>query len=213
MKKLLLSLGVIGCGISLVAGCPLGGSLDDLFSGFLGNDNLISDGTYAGKTNSLSEWREAGALYWQGTDQGDVTATFVQGEMLAPSGYWIDFGDVDSVDRGTLQMSREVYDIIVFDWGYEVDYDVTGTWKNIPLEGEQFVVYEMNSDGTVGVYDTLELTSLESHDGGRWSIHTTASGTLAPVGSVATPSTPSGGILDPHGILDQKSGKLIHHPN
>ncbi|MBL8880523.1 MAG: hypothetical protein JNG88_15530 [Phycisphaerales bacterium] len=212
MKKLLLSFGVIGFGLSLAAGCPLTGSLDDLLSGLVGSDKLISDGTYAGKTNALSEWREGGALYWQGQSDADVTATFVQGEMLAPSGYWVDFGDTDTVDRGTLQMSREVYDIIVFDWGYEVDYAVTGTWKNVPLEGEQYVYYEMNADGTISVHDSLELMSLDSHDGGRWSIHTTASGTLAPVGSVSNPNAPSGGILDPHGILDKKSGKLIHPP-
>jgi hypothetical protein len=101
----------------------------------------------------------------------------------------------------------------MWDYGYEVDYDVTATWKNVPLEGEQYIVYELNSDGTVDLFDWFELTSLDTYDGGRWTIEDTTTGTLAPLEEVGS-SGDSGDFGDsgdsPEDILDKKSGKIRH---
>ena len=204
--------GLLAGGLVFLTGCPLTGLLDEL-SNAIGNgssngssDRVIPDGTYAGKLTATSEWRDSGEMYWQGTDDVSTSAEFAQGALVAPSGDWVDKGYQDSVDRGTLQISREVSYVEIYDWGYEVDYDLTGTWKNVPLQGTEYVTYELNNDGTVTVNDTLELISLDSYDGGRWVIHTTTAGTLAPSNGAASGGSNGGSDGNGGSILDKKSG-------
>lgn len=211
-RRILAATVLVVCGTGLMAGCPqIGGLIDSVLSEF-GSDAAygdVPDGTYSGTKYATTKYWQAGDEYWSGDWNEPVALEFAKGAIVQPSGYWLDYGDVDSLDMGTLQVSREVDEINFLDWGYEVLYELTGTWGDVPLEGGQHVDYVTNADGSITIYDTIELFSLDSHDGGAWEILIEAEGTLAPSGGAAGPGSSgnSGGPLDDD-ILDKKSGKI-----
>jgi hypothetical protein len=204
-----LSAVLIGGGLAFLTGCPFGpGFLDDLLqdgtSRRLNPDVLIPDGDYTGVLYSTAEFWQAGEAYWQGDWPRDYArATFVEGEFVNDAGYWLGVGDVDAIDLGTIQLEREVYSEDVFDWGYEAIYDVTGTWKGVPVVGVQHIDFYPNEDGTVSMYESIELNSAEWFDGGSWVIEIESESLMAP-GSINQPVPDS----IPDDILDKKSGKI-----
>lgn len=215
-RRFLAAAALMVFGTGLMAGCPEVNGLVNGLNGLMeGLDELesdyeftyaIPDGSYSGTKFATTTYWQAGEEYWSGDWDQPVELEFVTGEPLQPSGYWVDFGDEDSLDLGALQISRVVSDINVFDWGYEVFFDLTGTWDGVAFAGEQHVDYVAESDGSVTLYDTIELVS--TGDGGEWEIVIEAEGLLTPDGGAqpGNPNAPSNPLDNP--LLDLKSGKI-----
>lgn len=206
LRRFLAAAVVVG-GSGLMAGCPeLGGQW--------GNGDIpygvISDGTYSGTKNATTKYWQDGETFWSGDWDESVSVEFYDGAIVQPSGDWLDYGDVDSLNMGTLQFSREVDEIYFEDWGYEVFYDLTGEWDGVPFVGVQHVDYVAEDDGSVTVYDTIELTSEDSFDGGEWEIVIEAEGTLSRSRGGSNPGNPGNPLDDD--ILDRKSGKIRQDP-
>ena len=182
----------------LMAGCPLGldlGSLLDFGSGVA----AIPDGTYAGGTNGSVEFWEWDELVDEASETGATDAKFANGALLKDSGGVFRVGDVDELWDGAYELTREVYAIDAGEWGYEIAFDLFGEWDGIPVVGWEIATYWLNPDGTIELYDEIELTSEESFDGGAWTIYSESFATM----ELATPSSRA-----PEDLLDRKSGKI-----
>ena len=238
MRFRVLAAALVVCGLASLAGCPLGivsdlqsalqsslqsglqsGSGSGSGSGSESSNGVIPDGAYAGNIGATAEFWHKGEPYEQHSGGGEAGATFVNGAALKNSGTALQIGDIESSDWGVFTGSRKVYDVQVGDSSYEVDYDVTAEWNAVPMAGTEFITYAANADGSIEMYDTIELDSLDSYDGGAWTMHASASGTLLPVqqsgGSGSYGSTGTSGNSGSSGgstgnILDLKSGKIRH---
>jgi hypothetical protein len=207
MKLRCFAAAVVVGGSALLAGCPFGVDLGALG---LGSGGAIPDGTYAGTVSATVEFWNEGELSWdEASDDGYTDATFSDGALAKDSGGLFKLGDVDSLADGAYDITREVYDIDVGDWGYEIAFDSTGEWNGIPMTGWEVATYWLNDDGTVDLYDEIELTSEEWYDGGAWTIYSESYATLsrdeAPIPAPAPAPAPS---QPPQNILDLKSGKI-----
>lgn len=195
-----VAIALVASSLAFLSGCPDG-------SGFgLGSgDQIIPDGTYLGDSSGNLEVWYGNQLYTQGSGGSESSATFLNGRIVKDTGAALQSGDVEELTLGAFSASRQVYDVYVGEWAYEVDYDVSASWNGIPMTGTEFITFGTNADGSIAMFDTLELTSLESFDGGAWTFHVNASGTLYPTHDVPGAGSP----LD-NPILDVKSGRAIH---
>lgn len=184
----------------LMAGCPLSldlGSLLDLGAG----SGAIPDGTYTGSVDGTVKFWESGELVDGASETGATDAKFAGGLLLKDAGGAFRVGDVDHLSDGEYEITREVSAIDAGDWGYEIAFDLVGEWDGVPMVGWEIATYWLNSDGTLDLYDEIELTSDESFDGGAWTIHSDAYSTMTRTSSAGRPSGD---------ILDRKSGKIRH---
>jgi hypothetical protein len=182
-----------------MAGCPFG---SDFGLGLGSRDDVIPDGMYKGRANGIVEIWYGSDLYHQASSENENAGTFLNGAVVTDSGQELRIGDVEDVHFGSFTVSRKVYDVQIGDWAYQVSYDVTAQWNSAPMAGRQFITFSGNADGSITMFDTLELTSLVEYDGGAWAIHANTSGTLYPV---QESENPSDGLSNP--ILELKSGK------
>ncbi len=199
MRFRCLSAALLVCGMGLLAGCPLGFDPGlGLGSGYY----YIPDGTYAGSVSATVEFWEAGELVDESSStDGYTDATFWNGALQKDSGSAFQIGDVDFLEDGAYEIMREVYYVDYGDWGYEIAFDSTGTWNGIPMTGWEIATYWLNADGSVDLYDEIELTSEEWYDGGYWTIHSDSYANLTR-GQAPTYEQP------PQDLLDLKSGKV-----
>lgn len=207
--------GLAAGSMMLVAGCPLDG-LGGLGGPF---DYAIPDGTYGGKLILTATMWQNGEFDDQSFDEWETTRIFKTGDLVNKvTNDWFYPGDQDTLDFGSLQIAREVYEVEQFDWGYHIIFDVTATWGDIPMTGTQHADFTLENDGTVSVEDTIELVSRTDYDGGAWEMELDIQGNLSrsSVGSTGGNGGNSGGNggnangnggtkLPPW--FDQKSGK------
>lgn len=182
----------------LMAGCPLGldlGSLLDLGAGL----GAIADGTYEGSVDATVEFWESGELVDESSEIGATDAKFADGALLKDSGSPFRIGDVDHLSDGEYEITREVVAIDAGDWGYEIAFDLVGEWDGVPMVGWEIATYWLNPDGSLDLFDEIELTSDDSYDGGAWTIHSDAYSTMTR-GSTSRRA--------PDDLLDRKSGKI-----
>lgn len=204
MKYRLLAVGLAVCGSVSIAGCPLG-----LGYGLGGGYGAIGDGTYSGTSSAEVAFWESGVLADRGSDGGYTDATFLNGALLKDSGGAFRIGDVDVLADGEYRITREVYDVESGPWGYEITFDLTAEWNSIPMSGWEIATYTANADGTIDLFDEIELTSEDWFDGGAWTIHSDAYATLSR--GLASPPAPAPAPSgSPRDILDLKSGKALH---
>ena len=192
------------CASALMAGCPSESDLG-LVSGY--DDSyyeVIPDGNYAGYVNGIFESWYWGELYQQASGGDQSGATFSNGVVLKDSGQALRIGDIEDMDFGAFTASRQVYDVEVDDYFYEVSFDVWAQWDSVPMAGTEFISFSENSDGSITMFDSLELISLDEYDGGAWTFHVNSSGTLYPFDGSENPPD---NLSNP--ILDLKSGKSI----
>lgn len=183
------------CVAALTTGCPDGSGL-----GFGFGPGAIQDGTYAGLADGFVQIWNWDELYLEEPGGGESAAIFVDGAIVKDSGYYLQIGDVEDVDFGSFTATREAYDIAVSEGFYEVAYEVFAEWDTVPMYGTEYITFTGNADGSITMLDTLELTSLDSYDGGAWTFYAETSGTLT---TTQEPGEP------PRDILDLKSGKLV----
>lgn len=202
--------GLAAGSLMLVAGCPLEG-----IGGPGPLDYAIPDGTYAGKLSLTASFWENGVDDGQDFDEWNTTRIFKTGDLINKvTGDWFYPGDRDTLDYGSLQISREVTDVEQFDWGYHVLFDVTGSWYDVPVSGTEHADYILEDDGSVSVEDTMQLTSSWLYDGGAWEIELFVEGNLVRPGSGNGGNggnAGSGGANGENGLpplLDRKSGKI-----
>lgn len=210
-------------GIPWLTGCVdlsgIGGLLDGLSSdgGSNGGSSggAIKDGTYAGTSNATANFYQGNALYDQQAGNFGTNAKFSSGALLNDSGGWYKVGGVDRLQDGTYDLTRKVTSVDYGDWGYEIAFDESGTFGTLPMTGWEVATYWLNADGSLDLYDEIELTSTTAYYGNTLTIHTDGYATLTR-GSVQSPSQPQG---QPQGqpqnqgggsILDLKSGKIKH---
>lgn len=184
------------CGLALSAGCPIDPGELGLDFGF--DYEIIPDGVYQGNATAIAELWHDGERIAQTSGETAGYAKFVDGELLAGDGSIIRIGDVEEVDIGGVWITREVFDIYVNDWYYEVSYDVWTEWNSVPMEGTEYLSFGLNSDDSITMFDTLELVSLDEFDGGASVFHLNGTGKLIPGEGPAIP---------PRDLLDLKSGK------
>jgi hypothetical protein len=185
-------------GSALVAGCPFGLDLGSLFGSAY---DAIPDGRYEGDGSATVEFWQYGELVNEESNDTATFAAFSGGALLKDSGGRFQLGDVDTLVDGAYVITREVFSIDYGDWGYEIAFDLTAEWNSIPMTGLEVATYWLNDDGTIDLYDEIELTSDDWYDGGAWTIHSDSYVTLVPDYGT-TPSSP------PENILDKKSGKI-----
>lgn len=184
-------------GLGLLTGCPWGFNL-----GFpLGGEthSSIPDGTYFGGVDGAMEIWNGDELYDESTEEGATDATFVDGALHKDAGGPYKPGDMDVLKDGAYVIQREVSDIDFGVWGYEIHFDLTAEWNSIPMVGWEIATFELNADGTLDLFDEIELVSEEWYDGGNWLIHADSYSTME---RAAAPQQPR------RGILDVKSGKI-----
>jgi hypothetical protein len=199
------------CCSAMGAGCPN----TDLGTG-CDCGNVIPDGTYIGDTNGTFESWYGSNMNDQKSGSGQTSATFVSGYVVKDSGYDLQIGDVENMSAGSFSASRQVTDVQAGNWAYEVDYDVSANWGGIPMSGTEYITFSGNEDGSIAMFDTMELTSLSSYDGGAWTFHVNSSGTLYPSyddgsgsgngsGDGSGVQVPNDNLSNP--LLDIKSGR------
>lgn len=200
MNLRLAASALMACGTALLAGCPLGFNLGFPL-GSASDASPIPDGVYRGGVDGVFEIWNGDELYDEGEEPGATDATFVNGALLKDSGGKFRVGDVDVLEDGAYVIQREVHDIEVGDWGYEIHFDLVAEWNSIPMVGWEIATYELNADGTLDLFDEIELVSEDGYDGGNWLIHSDAYATLERDAAPA-PQQPV------RNILDLKSGKI-----
>lgn len=188
-----------------MAGCLVDGS------GGLGPfDYAIPDGTYAGKLSLTASFWQYGVDDGQDFDEWDTTRTFKTGDLINKvTNDWFYPGDQDTLDLGSLKVTRVVTDVEQFDWGYHVLFHVTGSWYDVPVSGVEDADYILEYDGSVSVEDTMALSSLQEYDGGAWEIEIYVEGNLVPSGGGSGGNPGSGGDNGRNGLppwFGDKSG-------
>ena len=200
---------VIVCSSVFMAGCPNGTDF-----GVGSGSDVIPDGTYIGDSNGNFESWYMSDVYQQASGGGETSATFANGAVLKDSGSALRRGDIENVDFGGFTASREVTDVQIGQWAYQVSYDVTAQWGNVPMAGTESITFTGNEDGSIAMFDAMELISLDQYDGGAWTFHVNSSGTLYPTDESGysggdSSGSPSGNLSNP--ILDIRSGKGIEN--
>lgn len=185
-------------GLGLLAGCPFGFDL-----GFGLGGGAIPDGTYTGDVSAVTNFWEGETLSDQDEYEGETFGTFQGGVLLDDAGDSYEVGGVDFLEDGAYEIMREVNYVDFGPWGYEIGFDLTAEWNSIPMTGWEIATYSLNADGTLDLFDEIELTSEDWYDGGWWTIHSDAYATLLP-GQAPAPGPGRPG----RDLLDLKSGKI-----
>jgi len=196
MKTRWVVTGVLVGAMAMVSGCLEGYEFGFPYGG------AIPDGAYTGNFTAVSEYWVNDEIYERGAGDGDTYAEFYGGELLGESGDVYDLGDVEEdLDVDYLNMSRTVSDIEVDGSFYTVTYDVSAWWGSFPMTGTEYISYDLNSDGSVLMFDSIVVSAVDSA-GDLWQAHISGSATLYPEQPNENPP-----FHIPGSIFDQKSGK------
>ncbi len=173
---------MVSC-LLMLTGCVPGLDLDSLLGDLLGGLTpgyaAIPDGAYAGSVQATVEFWEDGEFAGQFEDEGYTDAKFSGGALLKDTGGFFAVGDVDFLDDGVYQITRTVNYVDSGDWGYEIGFDLSAEYDGIPMYGWEIATYWLNDDGTLDLYDEIDLTSDDWYYGGILRTHSDAYSTMS----------------------------------